>query len=267
MHQIDGAGHIGNRFTEGDPLTGTPATVVTDDWLNEVQEELINLLVAASISPTKGVENQLVGALFLKIGGTLTGNLTVQKTDNADIIAESTANSSNSSVQAKSKEAGGTPIITQISGDPVAGAVGAFSNHPLNIITNNTTRMSISAAGVLTKMPLAYESSQQTITAASIATLAHWITGVIPRNIWVVLVCQTAEYGYVSGEEVSLGINQVWDSGARQETGVGWSADTTNIQLIFGQEAPQVYRKDGGFIGQSGAVTPANWKIIVRALP
>ncbi|MEE9357456.1 phage tail protein [Candidatus Vondammii sp. HM_W22] len=40
MHRIDGPGHNNNVFTEGDPQTATPATQVTDDWLNSVQEEI-----------------------------------------------------------------------------------------------------------------------------------------------------------------------------------------------------------------------------------
>ncbi|MCW8918899.1 MAG: hypothetical protein OQL08_08810 [Gammaproteobacteria bacterium] len=44
MHRIDGAGHDNNTFTEGDPQASVPATVVTDDWLNAVQEEIANVI-------------------------------------------------------------------------------------------------------------------------------------------------------------------------------------------------------------------------------
>ncbi|MEJ1378184.1 MAG: phage tail protein [Candidatus Sedimenticola sp. (ex Thyasira tokunagai)] len=44
MHRIDGPGHNNNAFTEGDPQTATPATQVTDDWLNSIQEELANVI-------------------------------------------------------------------------------------------------------------------------------------------------------------------------------------------------------------------------------
>lgn len=41
MFRIDGPGATqDNKFTEGDPATGTRATVVSDEWLNAVQEEL-----------------------------------------------------------------------------------------------------------------------------------------------------------------------------------------------------------------------------------
>lgn len=66
MHRIDGPGAtVTNRFTDGDPLTGVVATVVTDDWLNDVQEELISILAAAGITPAKGAQNQILAALRL----------------------------------------------------------------------------------------------------------------------------------------------------------------------------------------------------------
>jgi hypothetical protein len=63
VHKITGAGATAeNEFTEGNPGTGTPATVVTDDWMNMVQRELIALAVAAGITPTLGDDDQLLEA-------------------------------------------------------------------------------------------------------------------------------------------------------------------------------------------------------------
>lgn len=64
MHRIDGPGAtVDNKFTDGDPVGGVPATLVTDDWLNDMQEELMSLLTAASITPVKGTQNQVLSAL------------------------------------------------------------------------------------------------------------------------------------------------------------------------------------------------------------
>lgn len=64
MHRIDGPGAtVDNKFTDGDPVGGVPATLVTEDWLNDMQEELMSLLAAASISPVKGTQNQVLSAL------------------------------------------------------------------------------------------------------------------------------------------------------------------------------------------------------------
>lgn len=64
MHRIDGPGAtVDNKFTEGNPATAVPATDVTGDWLNDVQEELLSVLVAAGIAPVKGTQNQILLAL------------------------------------------------------------------------------------------------------------------------------------------------------------------------------------------------------------
>jgi len=64
MHRIDGPGAtVDNKFTDGDPVGGVQATVVTDDWLNAVQEEIISVLADQSIAPVKGTQNQLLTAI------------------------------------------------------------------------------------------------------------------------------------------------------------------------------------------------------------
>ncbi|MDL2266755.1 hypothetical protein LJC46_02050 [Desulfovibrio sp. OttesenSCG-928-G15] len=64
MHLIDGPGATEQgRFTEGDPVIPIPATEVTADWLNAVQDELQAVLTAAGISPDKADNAQLVQAI------------------------------------------------------------------------------------------------------------------------------------------------------------------------------------------------------------
>lgn len=68
MHKIDGTGATqDNEFTEGNPISGVPATEVTDDWLNSVQRELLAVLAAASIAPSKFDDAQLLAAIQLLI--------------------------------------------------------------------------------------------------------------------------------------------------------------------------------------------------------
>lgn len=81
MHRIDGpTAAPGGMFTEGSPTGGLPATIVSDDWLNDVQENLMAVLAAASITPTKGRAADLLDAmqaLFLGgsgLGGTSTSD-------------------------------------------------------------------------------------------------------------------------------------------------------------------------------------------------
>lgn len=64
MHRIDGPGAtVDNKFTDGDPVGGVQATLVTDDWLNDMQEELMSMLAAGGITPAKGVQDQVLRSM------------------------------------------------------------------------------------------------------------------------------------------------------------------------------------------------------------
>lgn len=64
MKRIDSDGATENNlFTEGNPATGTPATVVSADWLNHVQEELVGFLGAFDVSPDPESMDQLAGLI------------------------------------------------------------------------------------------------------------------------------------------------------------------------------------------------------------
>lgn len=64
MHRTDGPGAtVDKKFTEGDPVGGVPATVVTAAWMNDVQEELVSILAAAGITPVKGTQDQVLKAI------------------------------------------------------------------------------------------------------------------------------------------------------------------------------------------------------------
>lgn len=53
----------GNQFTEGNPATATPATIVSAEWLNGVQEELIGVILAAGLTPDTATLTQVRDAL------------------------------------------------------------------------------------------------------------------------------------------------------------------------------------------------------------
>jgi len=74
MYQIDSSGIATSLptpaaagtpgyFTNGNPATATPATVLDADWFNAVMMELVNIVTAASITPTKGTNSQVLTAL------------------------------------------------------------------------------------------------------------------------------------------------------------------------------------------------------------
>lgn len=69
MHRIDAPGFApGNLFTEGNPSLSIPATEVSDDWLNDVQEELTTVIEGQDITLVKGTQDQLETAIFSMIG-------------------------------------------------------------------------------------------------------------------------------------------------------------------------------------------------------
>ena len=69
MHRIDAPGFApGNLFTEGNPSLSIPATEVSDDWLNDVQEELTTVIEGVGITLVNGLQTQLQSAINLMIG-------------------------------------------------------------------------------------------------------------------------------------------------------------------------------------------------------
>jgi hypothetical protein len=67
MHRIDGADHVSNTFTEGNPGSGIAATQVTAAWLNDVQENVVTPILNTGISLVKGTATQLYAAIMALI--------------------------------------------------------------------------------------------------------------------------------------------------------------------------------------------------------
>lgn len=74
MHRIDGPGAtITNQFTEGDPGSSIPATVVTADWLNALQEEIAGVIEGAGDTLDKPDNGQLLAAIDTLIAAAIAG--------------------------------------------------------------------------------------------------------------------------------------------------------------------------------------------------
>lgn len=88
MHRIDGPGATaGNLFTEGDPTLGVPATNVTGDWLNTIQEEIANVCEEAGLFLWKPDNTQLKEAIYILAGiaaGWSTGDVKLTMKTTAD---------------------------------------------------------------------------------------------------------------------------------------------------------------------------------------
>ena len=109
MHRIDTSTATSDGlFTEGDPLAPTPATVVSADWLNAVQEEIVSTLSAAGIVPDKSDNTQLaaaISALILAQKIKLTDR--VNLTDSATAASATAVKTAYDAAQAKLPLGGG----------------------------------------------------------------------------------------------------------------------------------------------------------------
>lgn len=73
-------------FTNGNPASGVAATIVDADWLNMIQQELVNIVAAAGITPSKTTYNQVLSAIKR------IGQSTVVLTDTGAVNAYSATN-------------------------------------------------------------------------------------------------------------------------------------------------------------------------------
>ena len=65
MDRIDTVGATAeSQFTVGNPIAGVPATVLGDVYLNDVQEELLAVIESAGLTPTRGVQTQILEAVL-----------------------------------------------------------------------------------------------------------------------------------------------------------------------------------------------------------
>lgn len=69
MHKIDTSGHVLNRFSDGNPLTGQQATLVDAAFANALMDEIVNVIQHAGIPLAKGTNNQLRDAIIALISG------------------------------------------------------------------------------------------------------------------------------------------------------------------------------------------------------
>lgn len=108
---------------------------------------------------------------------------------------------------------------------------------------------------------LSFTSTDQTITSAGALTLAHGL-GVAPTLVFIYLVCQTNDVGYLAGEVVAIGLpDAVVGSGDR---GCNVKVDATNLTVRFGSNANAFALLNGGSGVGANAVN-ANWKVRFKA--
>jgi len=112
------------------------------------------------------------------------------------------------------------------------------------------------AAGVFT---LSFTSTEQTIAAGGVLTLAHSLA-VIPLLVQLRAICTTAELGYSIGNIVLVSTA----AGYSTSNGLTVEINATNVIVYFGTANPPIpiKRKDNN---AETTMTAANWNLIVKA--
>jgi hypothetical protein len=100
MHRIDSADNDNGLFRAGDPQQNTQGTVVSSEWLNDVQEAIMAVIEAAGITADKGRAEDLLDAIHQRIEA-LTGSPVI----GVDGIRD------NTSTQKMVIQAAGTPSV------------------------------------------------------------------------------------------------------------------------------------------------------------
>lgn len=106
-----------------------------------------------------------------------------------------------------------------------------------------------------------YVSPEQAIVANGAFTLTHNL-GVEPSAVEYFLVCKTAEGGYTVGQKIRYSAPEFTGSGDTR----GPIVSVTTTQLIgrFGAYPPGIVNLSTGVVF---SLTPASWRLIVKAIP
>lgn len=105
-----------------------------------------------------------------------------------------------------------------------------------------------------------FESTQQTITAAGSLTIAHGL-GARPKLYLPYFQCVTAQGNYVAGDEVAANPNTNQQGSGSNGLSV-FLDGATSVGIRFGSGVIPIFDKTTGALFN---LTPANWKLVVRA--
>lgn len=118
--------------------------------------------------------------------------------------------------------------------------------------------LSAAATPAFTK---SFESTNQTITAAGLLTLAHGL-GAAPKLVLAELVCTTSELNWGVGDRQVIACGAGADSAANR--GMAVYHDATNVYVRFGSAASPIV-VNNKTSGATAAITLASWRLVIRA--
>lgn len=136
----------------------------------------------------------------------------------------------------------------------LAQAVGA------DIKNLNNNKVSVVAGKGLSTLTKEYVSPEILIPANANATLTHGL-GATPKSVFLSVICKTADIGYVVGEEAILGsVFTGVDAGTN--VGIQTASNATTIRYRVATVGVAVMNMTTGV---PVLLTPANWRLIIRA--
>jgi hypothetical protein len=108
-----------------------------------------------------------------------------------------------------------------------------------------------------------FTSSEQTITAAGSLTIAHSLSST-PELVQLHIINKTAELNYSIGDVLLINPAGNAIGAVSQDYGNSVVLDSTNINVRFGADTA-VYEVLNKTTGVSATITPANWKLVIKA--
>lgn len=146
MHRIDTPSATPEeRFTEGSPTGGVAATILTADWLNDVQESLCAVVEGAGVDLEKGNFTQLLSAIqSLITNSPLLAGIQVYSAAGS-YTWNKPAGKTRALVTVVGAGAGASRIASAVGN---GGAAGGFSQGLVDISASSSVSVIVGAAGI-----------------------------------------------------------------------------------------------------------------------
>lgn len=110
-------------FTNGNPQTGTPATIPGADWANAVQEEICNVITGFGLALSKTTHNQMYLAIQAAVGGVGGGEVNTASNLGAG-DAQVFASKVGADLRFRALKAGSNVTLTQTATEIIISAAG-----------------------------------------------------------------------------------------------------------------------------------------------
>ena len=129
------------------------------------------------------------------------------------------------------------------------------------IATTQTGRDNSTKLATTAYVDRRFTSSAQTVTSASLLTLAHGL-GAKPYRIFITAICTTIDAGYAVGDEIFIAPTPIGTAGGNY--GLTTYIDATNVYIRMSSNA-NVLLANNKTTGAIATLTNGSWQLYVRA--